>query len=320
VATKQPVSLEIRFARAAALLLRRRTAMDAELVRLSSTEHSLDIVKDVYTAIQNCCEKDASEVVAPFKNPCMKNVNSDLAYDYLKKRILSGEYPPGRSLMTNVLAPEIGVSRTPIRDALRQLEADGLVSIQPRLGASVKKMDLKAFRESCELRLALEVHAAGLAARQRAEIDLHEISLALEEMRRITGELLAGGVSSKLMPGLVREDVRFHLAIITAAKNDLIKKEILRLHLINRVVSSPALGKNTELKKEIAADHAHRREVLACHEEIYRAIAAGEVAAAKKAMEHHIQDIIDRTIHLVARGSTEVLARQLTEEEAIYTA
>ena len=250
----------------------------------------------------------------------MKNVNSDIAYDYLRKRILNGEYAPGQALMTNVLAPEIGVSRTPIRDALRQLEADGLVSIQPRVGASVKKMDLKAFRESCELRLALESHAAGLAARQRTELDLHEIRLALEEMSRITGELLAGGDSAKLLPRLAREDVRFHLAIITAAKNDLIKKEILRLHLINRVVTSPVLAKKSAALEDVAADHAHRREVLKCHEEIYRAIAAGEVAAVKKAMEHHIQDIIDRTIALLARSHAEGMARKITDEEAIYTA
>jgi DNA-binding GntR family transcriptional regulator len=249
----------------------------------------------------------------------MKNVNSDIAYDYLKKRILNGEYAPGQPLMTNVLAPEIGVSRTPIRDALRQLESDGLVSIQPRLGASVKKMDLKAFRESCELRLALESHAAGLAARQRTELDVHEIGLALEEMRRITGEVIAGGDAGKLIPNLAREDVRFHLAIITAAKNDLIKKEILRLHLINRVVTSPALAKSGETRRDIAGDHSHRRAVLKCHEEIFRAIEAGEVATAKKAMEHHIQDIIDRTIHQLARRNADVLARKLTEEEAAYT-
>jgi DNA-binding GntR family transcriptional regulator len=69
----------------------------------------------------------------------MKNVNSDIAYDFLRKRILNGEYPPGRALMTEVLSDEIGVSRTPVRDALRKLEADGLVSIRARLGASVKK-------------------------------------------------------------------------------------------------------------------------------------------------------------------------------------
>lgn len=102
----------------------------------------------------------------------MKNVNSDIAYEFLKKRILSGEYLPGTALMTNALSPEIGVSRTPIRDALRQLEQDGLVTIQARAGARVKQMELREFREVCEMRLALESHAAGLAARRRTDTDL----------------------------------------------------------------------------------------------------------------------------------------------------
>ena len=250
----------------------------------------------------------------------MKNVNSDIAYDYLRKRILNGEYAPGQALMTNVLAPEIGVSRTPIRDALRQLEADGLVTIQPRLGASVKKMDLKTFRESCELRLALETHAAGLAARNRTDIDIHEIGLALEEMRRITTQLAATGAVNELIPGLVREDVRFHLAIISAARNDLMKKEILRLHLVNRVVTGPSALAQANLQPEPPEDSNHRREVLRCHEEIYQAIVAGRVEDAKRTMEHHIQDIIDRSIHRLARANADVGTRELSAEEAIYNA
>ena len=249
----------------------------------------------------------------------MKNVNSDIAYDYLRKRILSGEYGPGRALMTNVLAPEIGVSRTPIRDALRQLEADGLVTIQARVGASVKKMDVKAFRESCELRLALESHAAGLAARNRTDVDLHEIGLALEGMRRITQEFPEGGAGAKLIPALVREDVRFHLAIITAAKNDLIKKEILRLHLVNRVVSGPS-AEQTNARLSKAEEVSHRRSVLKSHEQIHEAIAEGDVAAAKKAMEEHIQDIIDRSIDRHARANAGEMRRELSAEEALYNA
>ncbi|MES2694908.1 MAG: GntR family transcriptional regulator [Verrucomicrobiota bacterium] len=250
----------------------------------------------------------------------MKNVNSDIAYDYLRKRILGGEYAPGQALMTNALAPEIGVSRTPIRDALRQLEADGLVTILPRLGASVKKMDLKTFRESCELRLALESHAAGLAARNRSDVDLHEISLALEEMRRITEKLVVSGAVTKLIPQLVREDVRFHLAIIAAGKNEMMKKEILRLHLVNRVVTGPAALAKANVQPEPPEDMSHRRAVLASHEEIYQAIAAGQAAEARRAMEEHIQEIIDRSIYRLARASTEVATRELSAEEAMYSA
>src|SRR5919197_2197770 len=113
----------------------------------------------------------------------MKDVNSNVAYEYVRKRIVSGEFGPGRPLMTKDLAADIGISRTPVRDALRQLEADGLVIIRPRLGASVKAMDLKEYRDLCGLRLALESYAAGFAAQNRTDAELREIQFALEAMR-----------------------------------------------------------------------------------------------------------------------------------------
>ena len=69
---------------------------------------------------------------------------------------MGGEFAPGQSLLTEVLAKEIKVSRTPVRDALRKLEADGLVTIRAHLGASVKQLQLREFREMSDLRLALE--------------------------------------------------------------------------------------------------------------------------------------------------------------------
>ena len=170
------------------------------------------------------------------------------------------------------------------------------------------------------MRLALESHATGLAARNRTNIDLHEISLAVDEMRRITNELGETGAVERLIPGLVREDVRFHLAIISAAKNDLIKKEILRLHLINRVVAGPSALAKANVQPEPPEDMTHRREVLASHVEIFDAISAGRVDEAKHSMERHIQDIIDRSIHRLARACAEVATRELSAEEAMYSA
>src|SRR3954469_23144071 len=100
-------------------------------------------------------------------------------------------------------------------------------------------------------------------------------------MRRITNELVASGAVQKLIPGLVREDVRFHLAIISAAKNDLMKKEILRLHLINRVVSGPNPPGKTATLPDADDENRHRRAVLASHGAIYKAIADGDAAEAK---------------------------------------
>jgi DNA-binding GntR family transcriptional regulator len=250
----------------------------------------------------------------------MKNVNSDVAYDYIRKRILNGEFPPGAALLTEDLSGRIGVSRTPVREALHRLKADGLVSIRARLGASVKKMDLKEFREMCDLRLALEGHATGLAALNHSQADLREIKFALEAMRGLTERIIASEQEQPMLDELVREDVRFHIAIMTAAKNDLMKSEILRLHLVNRIVFGPfnsAAGLPIQLATKPERDE-NRRKVMVSHDEIFDAIAQGNAAAAKSAMERHIQDLIDKTLRIVARDGGGMMARELTEEELAY--
>ena len=246
----------------------------------------------------------------------MRSVNTDIAYDFIRKKILNGEYPPGYALMTELLAKEIKVSRTPVRDALRKLETDGLVAIRAHVGASVKKMDLKEFREMCELRLAIECHAAALAAVNHSESDLHEIEFALDAMRKLTKRIIAAGDERPLLAELVAADVRFHIAIIKAAKNELIKKEILRLQLLNRVVSGPARSQPMAVKK--SEPDARRRAVLAMHENIYAAIAKSDAAGAKREMEFHLQELIDHNLRMMTRVERGASARELTTEELAY--
>lgn len=244
----------------------------------------------------------------------MKKVSSDVAYEYIRKKILGGDFPPGYSLMTESLAEEIKVSRTPVRDALYKLKAEGLVSISPRLGASVKKMDLKEYREMCELRLALEGHSAALAAINASQADLREIKYALDAMKELTAKILAAKDESALFNDLVREDVRFHIGIMTAAHNNLMKREILKLNMINRVMIGPRVSRIGDKKES----DANRRKVLASHEEIYDAIARGDAPASRAAMERHIQDMIEKTMRLIA-GSDMVMPRELSEEELAYS-
>ena len=217
---------------------------------------------------------------------------------------MNGDYSPGYSLMTNVLSQETGVSRTPVREALRQLETDGLVNIRPRLGASVKMMDLKEFQQVCELRLALESFAAGLAAQHSTDAELHEIQTALKAMSKLTEQFAAeGGQGAQILADIAAEDVRFHLAIMSAAKNDVIKSEILRLHLINRVVSRPVVGgRDGPSSADAAQKIAHRRLIQSEHEEIFEAISGRDVAAAKNSMERHILSIIDSNLLTRARA------------------
>ncbi len=248
----------------------------------------------------------------------MKSVNTDVAYDYIRKRILAGEFPPGHALLTEALADEIKVSRTPIRDALRKLEADGLVTIRAHLGASVKKMNLKEFREMSDLRLALECHAAGLAARNHDDDDLAEMEFALGAMKTLTKRIIAADKEQPLLAELAKEDIRFHIAIMGGAKNELMKREILRLHLLHRVVSGPSGSELPATPK--AQSDARRREVLAKHEDIFLAIKRGDAATARREMEFHLQELIDHNLRLMSRAEAGVLARELSPEEMAYSA
>jgi DNA-binding GntR family transcriptional regulator len=240
------------------------------------------------------------------------NVNSDRAYEHIRKRILSGQYPPGHVLMTEALSDEIGVSRTPVREALQDLRAEGLVTIKPRLGASVKKLNHKEFEELCDLRTAVEGHAAGLAARRWTDAQLREIQGALEGMRVLTERIVANESEDALLGELVREDVRFHIGIISAAQNDLMRQEILRMHLINKVVC------RSMTPTAPAEMMANRRAVLASHQEIFDAIARRDAWAAERTMKEHVQEIIAKVLRQMVAAKTFSSARELTSEELIY--
>ena len=246
----------------------------------------------------------------------MKSGSTDVAYEHIRRRILNGVYGAGQSLQTEVLAAAIGVSRTPVRDALRRLESDGVVVIRPRQGAHVKRMELPELRELCELRLALETQTAGLAAQRRTDVDLQEMAAALAMMSRLTPEANAGGAEG-VGAALGREDVRFHLAIMNAAKNELIKKQIMRLQVINRVAWSP-FGEEYQRQLSRAERARYRKETLRAHRLVYQAIARGDAVQAKRAMERHIQSLIDLVTRTLAGQVTAPALRALTAEELAY--
>ena len=81
----------------------------------------------------------------------VKSANSARAYDFIRSRILNGEFKPGETLLAISLAKEIGVSRTPVRDALRQLESEGMVVGKFRESVSVKELDVQEVREACAI-------------------------------------------------------------------------------------------------------------------------------------------------------------------------
>lgn len=135
----------------------------------------------------------------------------EVVFDVLRSAITSGTLQPGERLMENQLAEQMRVSRTPVREAIRKLEQEGLVVMVPRRGTYVADLSIRDINEVFEIRTALEVLAAGLAAERIREEDLEELERLLVEI----GEHIERGD----MDQLVDADIRFHDILFGATHN-----------------------------------------------------------------------------------------------------
>ena len=111
----------------------------------------------------------------------------DVVFNTLRQAILKGELEPGERLMEIQLAERLGVSRTPIREAIRKLELEGLVLMIPRKGAEVARISEKSLRDVLEVRRSLEELASELACLRMTEEEVEE----LEEAQRAFTEAVA---------------------------------------------------------------------------------------------------------------------------------
>lgn len=135
----------------------------------------------------------------------------DVVFNTLRQAILRGELQPGERLMEIRLANKLGVSRTPIREAIRKLELEGLVVMIPRRGAEVAEITEKSLRDVLEVRKALEELAAKLACEKIRKEEIEELKVAANEFAETmkTGDVTA----------YAEADVRFHDIIYRTTDN-----------------------------------------------------------------------------------------------------
>ncbi len=195
----------------------------------------------------------------------------DVVVESIRQAIISGQFPPGMRLMELQLAEEMGVSRTPVREAIRKMELEGLVVMIPRRGAYVADISIKDINEVYEVRTALDVLSAGLAAER---IDKSEI----QEMRELLAEE-AALVEAKNYPRIIDNDTAFHDVIYRASGNTRCMNIISNLReqiTAIRGRSMPYPGRVEIMLKE--------------HRAIFDAIAAGKVEKAQEAVRTHMEN------------------------------
>lgn len=136
----------------------------------------------------------------------------DVVFNTLRRAILRGELKPGERLMEIQLANKLGVSRTPIREAIRKLELEGLVLMIPRKGAEVAEITEKNLRDVLEVRCALEELAVQLACDRIDKEKLKELHAAAEHFRQI--------LDSDDITAIGEADEAFHDVIFAATDNE----------------------------------------------------------------------------------------------------
>ena len=195
----------------------------------------------------------------------------DVVFNTLREAILKGELKPGERLMELQLASKLGVSRTPIREAIRMLEQEGLAVTMPRKGAEVAKMTLKDMEDVLEVREALDELAAKIACKKISDDELANLKTIKDEFKR---SMDSGDVKK-----IAEEDVKFHDAIYEATNN---AKLVSMMNNIREQMYRYRL--------EYIKDADKRQILVVEHDYILKAIRSRHVAEAKKAIREHIDN------------------------------
>lgn len=195
----------------------------------------------------------------------------ELVFESLREAIIQGKLGPGERLMEIQLAEEMGVSRTPVREAIRKLELEGLVVMIPRKGAYVAGLSLKDIADVFEIRRALEGLAAELASERATDEELEEMERYLV---KISEEIETGDVDK-----VVETDTGFHSLLYKASRNERLTQ------IINNLREQIQRSRTTSLsypgRMKIAVEE---------HRKIVEAVSARDGELARKLAHEHIEN------------------------------
>lgn len=210
----------------------------------------------------------------------------DVVFNTLRQAILKGELKPGERLMEIQLAQRLGVSRTPVREAIRKLELEGLVLMIPRKGAEVAQITRQDLEDVLEVRAALEELAVKDACLHITDEEIKKLRKASEEFQKTlkTNDLVASA----------QADMEFHEVIYNAADNR-------RLVQILNNLREQMYRYRLEYLKDTGSHERLNSE----HYEIYEGIRNGDKETVKAAIGRHIDNQRDAILAAIRENKTE---------------
>lgn len=200
----------------------------------------------------------------------MKLTNAEKAYNQIKVKIITAKMPPGSVIDEAQLMREFALGRTPIREAIKQLQTESLVVVTPRKGMYVADIAVTDLLQIFEVRVELESFATKLAAQRVTEPEIVELEKLAEDYQE-------ADPSNK--ESLIKLDGEFHSSLVKATHNKFLIKEINYFYNLSLRIWY------------IALNYAKPEEIdVNAHIEILEAIKAGDIEKAGERMRKHIQD------------------------------
>lgn len=211
----------------------------------------------------------------------MRKTLAQKAYEHLQNGIVAGRLPSGAMLSEAAIAKDLGISRTPVGEAIRQLADEGLVEQVPRYGTIVRRIERRELAELYEMREALESYSAARAAERISQHqieDLDRYCAALDQIGRQARENGLTELDESLLNKFLAADMAFHLLIIQATGNSRIMKVVRSTRTIARIFHTRREPHNLAV-----VEGAFRYHTL-----ILEALRRGDAEEARRITEEHI--------------------------------
>ncbi|OUM93945.1 MAG: GntR family transcriptional regulator [Firmicutes bacterium ZCTH02-B6] len=209
----------------------------------------------------------------------------ELVFEAIREAIITGHLKPGERLMEIQLAEELGVSRTPVREAIRKLEQEGFVVMVPRKGAYVADISMKDIAEVFEIRGALEGLAAELAAERATEEQLERLERLLVEI----GEC----IERQDVDGMIEKDTAFHDLLFSASHNE---RLVQILSLLREQIQ--------RFRSRTLARVERMKVALEEHKAIVEALGRRDSELARSLAEAHIESAQSSLMKLITEQFT----------------
>jgi DNA-binding GntR family transcriptional regulator len=213
---------------------------------------------------------------------------SNAAYDILRGKIISREFSAGQRLDLDAIERQLGISRTPIREALARLEMEGLVEILPRSGTFVTNPDKEDISESFDVRCALEMYALEKAIERMTEEDLAELTAMVREL----GELACAEDRDEIYPYYLSLDHQFHHRLVELSGN----ARLCQAHDRENLHAQMARIRYRRSERELGiAQQEHERIITALETEDVRQAQLEVSAHLQRAKRSLLEDMHNET-------------------------